>query len=72
MESHFVGYGVDLGYQAAVVTRDAKLIEDTDSRTFALYDLPSDPHERSDISARDPERVLELRRVLKAFQSFGK
>ncbi len=72
MESHFVGYGVDLAYQAAVATRDAKLIEDTGSRTFALYDLLEDPGETRDLSDRRPERVLELRRVLKTFQSHGR
>ena len=54
------------------MTRSAKLIEDTGSRTFSLYDLDSDPGEKRNLADRRPEQVLELRRALKTFQSYGR
>ena len=72
LESHFTGYGADRAYQAAVVTRDEKLIEDAGSRTYQLYDLARDPGERRDLADDRPDRVLELRRALRLFQGHGR
>ncbi len=72
LESHFVGYGRNLGYQAAVVTRDAKLIDDTGSRTTQLFDLSLDPRERRDLARDRPEQVRQLMRAVRAFESYGK
>jgi arylsulfatase A-like enzyme len=72
LESHFTGYYVSLAYQAAVIVGADKLIEDTATRTFELYDLAADPGERRDLATRHPERALELRRALRLFQSYGR
>jgi arylsulfatase A-like enzyme len=72
IESHFSGYGTSRDYQAAVVVGGDKLIENRGARTFELYDLAADPGERRDLALDRPERVTELRRALKQFQSYAK
>ena len=46
-----------------------KLIEDDVEGRIELYDLALDPHERTDLSARDPERVRALREELRRFRA---
>ena len=53
------------------VTSRNKLIEDSGTRTYQLFDLVDDPGEKRDLSDDDPERTLELRRAMKLFQSYG-
>jgi arylsulfatase A-like enzyme len=60
------------GYQAAVVTRQHKLIEEAKARSFALYDLAADPGETRDISGIAPEQFVALRKALATFKSLGK
>jgi arylsulfatase A-like enzyme len=72
LENHFIGYGANTAYQAAVATRRHKLIEDTGTRQLMLFDLDRDPREQRDLSDDQPDLVLELRRASKYFQSFGR
>ncbi len=45
----------------AVVEGDHKLIVDQESGRAWLFDLATDPHERVDLSRREPERTAQLR-----------
>ena len=73
LESWFSGYGVtSSSYHAAVVTRQYKLIEETDIRSIRLYDLERDPGETRD-RADDLRDVLwDMIRLQKRYQSVGR
>jgi arylsulfatase A-like enzyme len=45
----------------AVVEGDHKLVLDRESGRAWLFDLATDPHERVDLSRREPERTAQLR-----------
>ena len=52
------------GYAAAVAELRTLLV----GPYYELYDLTSDPQERTDLAAREPERVAELKALLRAEQ----
>ena len=57
---HFLG-GVSAG---AIRTGRWKLIEFFETGKLELYDLQSDPGEKTDLSTKHPERVKEMRQRL--------
>lgn len=60
-ERAFAEY-LDIGAELKALRQgDRKLILDPAAGSVQLFDLRADPHEQEDISAREPERVAELR-----------
>jgi len=51
----------------AVIDGDAKLVVDRRSRRSEFYRLDSDPAERHDLAAREPEEVARLRSLMDAW-----
>ena len=51
----------------AVIDGDAKLLVDRRTRRSELYRLGSDPAERHDLAAREPEEVARLRSLMDAW-----
>ncbi len=53
-----------------VIQQDGyKMTEDVETGKYFLYDLNADPYETNEISARDPEKVLELVKSLNAWKA---
>jgi len=48
----------------ALLSADWKLLAQTDRQTYALFNLAADPGELSDLAAREPQRLAELRSLL--------
>jgi arylsulfatase A-like enzyme len=51
----------------AIIEWPYKLVQDTHFRLTELFDLESDPRERTNLAAREPARVAELESDLEAF-----
>jgi arylsulfatase A-like enzyme len=45
---------------------DWKLVRDVAGRPFELYHMKTDPHEKQDLAAKQPEKLLEMIKVLEA------
>ncbi|MEI7699692.1 MAG: sulfatase [Planctomycetia bacterium] len=66
---HFPCYVGRATPSSAVRAGDWKLIEFfEEGGSFELYDLKQDPHEERDLSAKNPEKTAELRKILKDWQ----
>ena len=50
--------------RAALRIGDWKIVADEDLTRFELYNLASDPHETSDLSAKNPEMLAKLKEAL--------
>ncbi|HEX6883112.1 MAG TPA: sulfatase [Planctomycetota bacterium] len=64
---HLAEIRLKTGYHTNALVRGRhKLIEQASVGRLSLYDLESDPEERVDLVAREPELVAELERALRA------
>ena len=60
--------GFESGKQVALIEQRWKLIRTVASAGFALYDLPADPTESTDLAAAHPEIVAEMAKRLEAWR----
>ncbi|HZZ42482.1 MAG TPA: sulfatase-like hydrolase/transferase [Tepidisphaeraceae bacterium] len=59
-----VGWEAGEAKQSAVIDGPWKLVSMDNDKTFALYDLDKDPQERTDLAAKEGERVKKMKEVL--------
>ena len=58
------GWEAGEGKQSAIMDGKWKLISVDNDRTFALYDLDQDPRETTDLAAKEPKRVEQMKKLL--------
>jgi arylsulfatase A-like enzyme len=58
------------GIQRALITKRWKLMENTETGTYALYDIPRDPGELHDLATREPDIVRSMRERLQAWKEY--